>query len=404
MFDYSVRFDAPWYLVLLALVPLLWWWSFRRLEVLGPWRRWIALCLRTAVAVALVFALAEIQIVRTNDRMAVLYVVDQSFSIPAERRTELLEYVNASIREHRGPQDFAGVVVFGREAAIEVPPFDDAVQIGAAIESPVDGRYTNLAGAIRLASASFPPDAARRVVVVSDGAENIGDARTSGRQASEAGVAIDTFSVRYPRGSDVRIERLALPPDIRQDQPFDLRIVLEYTPAAGSDGAQEVSGTLVVAERAGDSPRVISEERVTLRPGKQVYVVRQAIARPGAYSYEARFLPDDASGDSIPQNNRATAFAYVRGQPSVLLIENFEKPGQHDLLVERLRRNDLQVDVLSSDQLFTTLGELQAYDTVVLANVPREHFSERQIKMLVRNVQDLAAGLDGIDNSFAQLW
>ena len=61
----------------------------------------------------------------------------------------------------------------------------------------------------------------------------------------------------------------------------------------------------------------------------------------------------------------------------------------------RLRGKDLEVIPQASDgaNLFRGLAELQPYDTVVLANVPRDHFSDDQIKALVRNTQQMGAGL-----------
>jgi len=104
----------------------------------------------------------------------------------------------------------------------------------------------------------------------------------------------------------------------------------------------------------------------------------------------------------MPQNNRATTFTHVRGRGQVLLIEDWENRGEHDLLVESLRRQNLEVTLRPSNQLFAGLAELQPYDTVVLGNVPREHFTDVQIAMLVRNTQQMGAGLVmlGGPNSF----
>jgi len=43
--------------------------------------------------------------------------------------------------------------------------------------------------------------------------------------------------------------------------------------------------------------------------------------------------------------------------------------------------------------MFTSLGQLQAFDTVILGDVPRDDFSDAQIKMLVTNTQQMGAGL-----------
>ena len=43
MWGLKIAFDQPWWLLLLALVPVLWIFSFRSLSGLGPYRRVFAL-------------------------------------------------------------------------------------------------------------------------------------------------------------------------------------------------------------------------------------------------------------------------------------------------------------------------------------------------------------------------
>ena len=59
MFDYSVHFDRPIYLWLLAVLPLFWIIGFRSLAALGSVRRWLALLLRTTVAAMLILAVVS---------------------------------------------------------------------------------------------------------------------------------------------------------------------------------------------------------------------------------------------------------------------------------------------------------------------------------------------------------
>ena len=83
---YRLDFDSPWYLLLLAMLPVMWWFGRRSLSGLGRVRKWVVLLLRSAVFVLIVLSLAEIQWVRTNDKLTVIYLLDQSLSIPPERR------------------------------------------------------------------------------------------------------------------------------------------------------------------------------------------------------------------------------------------------------------------------------------------------------------------------------
>ena len=90
---FEIAFDRPWFLLLLALLPVIWFMSFDSLAGLGRWRRLFALLLRSLVVTLMVLALAQTQVRRTTDRLTVIFLLDQSDSIPAERRDMMLDYV-----------------------------------------------------------------------------------------------------------------------------------------------------------------------------------------------------------------------------------------------------------------------------------------------------------------------
>ncbi len=92
----SNLFDEPQWLWLLLLLPLLWALSFRSLSGLGRARRLIVLALRSLVFLLLILALAELQWLRSHDRMTVIYLLDQSVSIPAAQRQAMVDYVKRS--------------------------------------------------------------------------------------------------------------------------------------------------------------------------------------------------------------------------------------------------------------------------------------------------------------------
>src|SRR5688572_30549130 len=120
MRGWEIGFDKPWYLVLLALVPLLWLLSFRSLAGLGNVRRIVAIDLRSIVLILIVFALAEVQLLQTSHKVTVIYLLDQSESIPQDKRHAMLDFVVRTVAEHRNKErnDRAGVIVFGRNATI----------------------------------------------------------------------------------------------------------------------------------------------------------------------------------------------------------------------------------------------------------------------------------------------
>ena len=411
----TLGFDRPEYLLLLLLVPVLWVLSYRTLASLGRVRRLLAIALRTIVLLLIVAALSEMQLERVSEKVTVIYVLDQSESIPRAKRDLMQEYVVRDARTHRDSKrnDRAGVIVFGRDAAIEVPPYDDDVPDTGAFEASLDRRdATNLESALKLAAASFPEDTAKRIVIVTDGNENLGNANTVAPTLAASGIGIDVVPVRLSSRAEIAVEKVTLPTDVRRGAPFEVRTVLSnFVEGDRADPAAMVRGKLRVTRIAGGREELVAEEPVELPPGKTVVGFRHTIDKPAMYTYQSVFVPDDATDDSLAQNNQASAFTHVRGRGRVLMIEDGNKRGDFDFLVERLRLMNLEIDLQGSDQLFTSLAELQGYDCVVLANVPRSSgddstsiasFRDEQIEMLVRNTQQMGAGLImlGGENSF----
>ena len=414
MLGFDFAFDSPWFLLLLVLLPLLWVLSFKSLSGLGPYRRLFSLGLRSVVLILIILSLAETQYERKSDKLTVLYLLDQSLSIPIEQREAMLNYVVEDARLHRNAsrEDRVGLIAFGREAAIEVPPFDDELATTGRIESLLELRQdaTDLSAAMKLALATFPEDSAKRILIVTDGNENMGNAREMASVLAQRGVSIFVVPVAIRRQGEVAIEKVTIPSDVRKGQPFDVRIVANNIADPGSDNEGVVKCKLQLLRKSGQHV-VPYEQDIELPPGKKVFKLPQQIDIPDFHQYEAILVPDRPEDDLLTQNNRAAAFTHIRGHGHVLLIEDWDNQGEFDSLVSRLKAMNLEVTIQRSDQLFSSLAELQRFDTVILANVPRSsgadantltNFSDTQIDILVRNVQKMGSGLVmiGGPNSF----
>jgi uncharacterized membrane protein len=414
---FEIAFDRPWFLLLFLLVPVVWWMGFNSLAGLGPWRRVFALLLRSLVVSLLVLALAQTQVRQTTDRLTVIYLLDQSDSIPPARRDMMLDYVFREVESHRrdGKKDLAGVIVFGGTAKIEAAPFDGKLPLIDRLESSTDLKTdsTSLESALKLAKASFPEDTARRVVIVSDGNENMGDALSLARSMAEDGIGIDVVPVALSAKSEIAVEKIVLPTELRKGQAFEARIVINNQTDSPDESAEPVTGKLRLTMGSAKSSELLTEQQVTLRPGKNIHGFKHELERAGVFTLDATFVPDDPSVDAIENNNRASSFAHIRGKGRVLLIEDGFSQGEFQHLVERLQASSIEIDVMPSNQLYTSAAELLPYDAVVLANVARATgddadspelaaFSDAQIKMLVDNCEQMGCGIVmlGGDRSF----
>jgi hypothetical protein len=209
-FLWSLTPLEPVWLLLLLLIPALIWFSFRSLAGLGPIRRVVALGLRSLLILLLVLALAETHARKPEDNLTVLFLYDRSLSIPPdinalnqdEREQRIFNFINDAVAKRGGTKqgDRAGVIVFGRQPRLELPPANVPTLGFKKIRSPVDDTYTDIASAIKLALASFPEGTAKRIVLITDGNENIGQAEEQARIAKQNGVQIDVV----PLGSGKR--------------------------------------------------------------------------------------------------------------------------------------------------------------------------------------------------------
>ncbi len=403
MARWQIGFEYPYFLLLLLILPVIWWLGFHSLAGLGPVRRALALIFRSLVISLIVLALAGIQWIWISDRLTVIYLLDQSDSIPQPKRQLMLQFAIESVKQHRNPErkDRAGLIVFGRESSIEFPPLDDnlpPIKQAESYRGKTDA--TNLESALKLAQACFPEDTARRVVVITDGNETLGAAASVAQSLTTAGIGIDVVPVRLESNAEVLVEKIDIPGSVRQGQPVDAKIVIHRYAENGQN--TPVEGNLRVTRRIGNRTEVLADEAYTLEKDVNVVSIPHKIELPAGYTYEAEFIPSKKSDDAIAQNNRSTAFTYARGKGRVLLIEDSERLGEFDLFVEALRRNDIEVEVRDNSQLFSSLIELQAYDSVILAGVPRTSgeaatevasFTDDQIEMLVTNTQQFGSGI-----------
>jgi uncharacterized membrane protein len=395
--NWSITVGNPWLLILIPLVlPPLLWTSYRSLAGLGTLRRALAILFRAAVITLIILALAELQSVRRTDRLATIFLLDVSNSVPREQQKAALDYATEASKKMRR-EDLAGVVVFGREPRVEVPPAPSPLNL-LGIETTIDPENTDLGAAVKLALASFPDDTARRIVVLSDGNENRGNLFEQSISAKSLGVQADVLPLEYFYDREVLVEKVSIPPDVKKGETVNINVVLR--------ASEPTSGTLQVFQKSDNyrAPAVGNEQPVPieLQRGINVFTLKQLITEPNFYTFSAEFIPEKGSGDRRAINNIAEGFTHARGKAQVLLIEGTR--GEHAELVKALREKEIEVRVLAApridgaggvggDPLPTDLAQLQPYDSVILGNVPKEAFTESQHQLLAANCHDMGAGL-----------
>jgi uncharacterized membrane protein len=361
----------------LWLLPLAWvwviWWARKTDVQIGAWRRWTALGLRLVIVLAAVLAMAGLQWLRPVEGVNVFFLLDRSDSIPAAQQESARRFVNQAAADKK-KIDRAGVLVFGSEAALEFAA-NEAIDLQK-ILAIVPTERTDLAAAIRLGTAAFPETGQKRLVLLSDGNENLGDAMAALLAARPLGVTLDVVPLGAERGGDISVQRLGVPSRVKKGQTFEAKIFVQ------ADQAQSATVRLYRSEQA------LGEQKVELSPGKNLFTFPQTLNEPGFYSYTVYL---DAAGDAVPQNNRATAFVNVRGEPRALILS--AAPSQDASLAAALESARLEVKLTDLSGLPKNLAELQSYDTVFLSNLAAGDLGADHMTLLQSAVRDFGVGL-----------
>lgn len=390
-----LSFSQPVFLVLLALLPI----SalialprlFTRRKATGArsaWQRRLnkhaltALAVRWALLTSLILALAGMQAVQFTNKLAVVFVIDASDSVGPGGVEQAAQFVREALRSMRTDgNDAAAVVVFGADAQIEraMSGVRDLTPIGAQVRSA----GTNVEGAIRLGMSLFPADAAKRIVLLSDGKQTIGDAEAAVRLARAADIRLDVVPLPSVQGPDAAIERIDAPQRASAGQIIPLQIVVR------SNQAMRAQLTVL------SGPDIVAQEVVNLTPGLNEFSVRANTTRTGFSAFRVQIAPER---DVRPQNNTLSSSVIIGGPPRILLVSvppEFSSTGVDEVsaLKEALSATGIEYDEVSPRAMPSEIQSLAGYQAVVLANVPARELSLRTMYSLQSYVRDIGGGL-----------
>lgn len=372
--------------VLLLAIPLfaLTWWLWRRGAFHNPigleptrrrWerrRRLAALLVRLLILAAILLALAGLAVRLPQSRQAVTFVSDLSAS-NSSNRGAMEAFINRAL-EARSGANAAGVVTFGRTPVVEQPVGKLSAFDG--FQTPVTPDYTNIESGLELGAAILPPGYRHRIVVLSDGQQNLGDALASARLLRSQGVRIDVVPQAVRGGPDVRVDAVSVPSQLRAHERFSLGVSLHST-----------VNTSARLDLYRDRSLILSRQELVYA-GDNHYAFAEAPLSPGFHSYRVQTTP---AVDSQPENNSGSAFTFVQGPPRILVIA--ASSGEAHNVVASLNSNGILVDVRAPAQVIPSLASLQRYAGVVIVNTAAPLLGQELLRQLVPYVRDLGRGL-----------
>ena len=311
-----MTFDRPWAL-LVMLVPLAWAaWEWRRST------RHLGLALKAAALAAILAALAEPRITVYQKKVAVGVLVDTSASVsPADLREES-EFATR-VERARG-SNWMRVIPFAR--ATRNPAREESLKGGWQLRytAGAAGRGTNLESAIRDGAASLPAGMVPRLLLISDGNENLGSAARAIWQAQQLSIPIDTEPLAGRPRPGLRLESVAIPGQVFSGERFPIEITVESPRVAAA--TVELTGE---GKSLGSNP-------VELMRGANHLRLQANINSAGAIELAGKVSAAELGETRFEQ-------AVTLRRPRALLVSN-DPPSSEQHLLRTLQANQFEVE------------------------------------------------------------
>jgi uncharacterized membrane protein len=381
-------FDTYWPLLLLLIIPYLWWVQRRTLTDLSPKHLQLAGAVRSAVVALIALALMQPVVYRAGAWISVVYLLDVSQSVSPPAIQSAIQWIQQT--NDAGRPDHARFIPFAANATVfEKLDQMKAVQVAnTSSRGAIDQSGTNVEDAIDNAIRTFAPHHLKRLVLLSDGNENSGRMMDMLPRLKSEGIHVYTVPSQTRTNHDVWVENILAPSEVTADELFPL----EAHVYSQGDAAAEVE------IRYGD--KTLGTKKVALLRGLNRVAFETSIKDDtGPVMIDAEVK---TANDPFLANNKFRSSIVVQGRPKILYVEGHAQSARY--LQTALTNEGLNVNTVTPATIPGTIEELDTYDAVLLSDVARNSLSDQQMKFLASYVRDLGGGfiLAGGENNYGE--
>lgn len=176
--------------------------------------------------VLLIMALAGAQLFTSFNNKSVVFTVDRSDSVKEE--AQAAQWIQDAVKARGSAQDEAGVVSLALQASIE-KTLDSRDMDGFQFTTKSNPQFSNVASGLQLASSLLTKGNAGRVIVMSDGEENVGDMLRQGKLLRDRGIQVDVVPLAGKERKDAAVEAVRVPEKLYQAEAYTIEVVIRST-------------------------------------------------------------------------------------------------------------------------------------------------------------------------------
>ncbi len=377
-----INIEQPLILLLIPAVIILLIFSARFMHLRSKELTIKQLVLRGIVFSLMVLALSGVSLLQKGSNIATVFIIDASDSTK-EFTSQMTEFVNNAIKT-KSSEDYVGIVSVGKNPSVENFVSDKCIYQGT--QTAIDPSATNLQEAVDLALSLMPEGYAKRIVIISDGAENVGSLKDTIADVTKAGCDVKTYTLPASTASEVYVSNLTVPENVGTGEVFKVMVEVE----------SNVSTSAVVSLYQG---RKLTERKtVNLSKGTSLIPFYDTQTDAGLKTYRVTV---EAVDDTVSMNNEYSAFTNISKKSPLLIMEG--RPDDGKALYTMLSQMGIDCKLISSPGAPTTISEMLEYSGIVLCNVSVLDLPDGFLDNISTYVKDYGKGLVvcGGRNTFA---
>ena len=416
--DYNIQFTQPVFLKLLYFIPIFWLVALLGVKRLAIWKLVLAIVFRSIVVTVIILLLAGISSVEKNRaELKVIYLVDISDSIDNKGEEWIGKYINdinTKLSEDTKVElntfalnsrliyesDSPGTKDFRfkfSDFASHNPPILPLPNKGQLELSDLNKDRTNIGSAIISSLGHFSEGSVKRIVLITDGNENVGDAIKAAALARNEEVQLYTVSPpKSPFENELLLKKVMLPSELPMGKTAEIKVVVE------NKSASSVKGKLNIFLLESDNkmrPELYKQWNTIFLPGINVYKVKYMPKEQGFLRFETSL--ETKANVNIEKNKKINPVV-VTGRSQILYVNGIK--GRKLFLPDTLEEREVEVNIVNPDEMPETILDMLVYDSIIFSNVSRSMLKPGQMEIIEQYVKDFGGGfvMLGGENSFIQ--
>jgi len=326
---------------------------------------------RGITVLLVILSLCQIHVIRIAEETTTIFLADMSHSTE-ESKLDMEEFINDAVKV-KGDKDLIGVIAFANEAKVEQVP--SLTPLYNQFETNINGEFTNIQTGLISSNALIPNDTKRRIILMTDGYENIGDARKQISGIVSSDTAIDIVDYSLHEFSEVQFEEIAVPKKVEKNQTITVQASI-YSNVL-------TKGSLYIYS----NNQVKFEKVINIEPGENLYAFTDTISDSGLVTYSGQIIVDK---DTYIENNHVSTYTFVNDLPRLLIVQGEDEQA---LNLIGMLENSALMDIRLPNEVPSSIEELIKYDGYILSNISIENLEPEFLVHLEEAIRMQGKGL-----------